>query len=179
MKERTLPNKADVIRLLLESEGRVMLCLDASLKGVDVPRRFSHDPGLMLVLNSAMPQPIHILPDAVASELRFGGIPHYCVIPYAAIWSVFNPDTHHGMVWPEDMPEDMQEIQNEISLTLDGLLPEEEYALMGFEGEGGQPLERKGVGPVLTVIDGGLVDAPVERSVAATKKRKPMLRLVE
>ncbi|MBF0286094.1 MAG: hypothetical protein HQL51_16720 [Magnetococcales bacterium] len=104
MNQTPQPGKDEVIRLLLEHEGRVMLCLDATRPGVSVPRRFAKDPGLRLILNSRMPQPIEIGADSVESELRFGGIPHYCVIPFDALWGVFNPDTGHGMFWADSMP---------------------------------------------------------------------------
>ncbi|MBF0154459.1 MAG: hypothetical protein HQL64_12025 [Magnetococcales bacterium] len=97
--------KGEVIRALLEREGRVMLCVDATCKGVEVPRRFASDTGLRLVLNAKMPQSIEIGPKAVESELRFGGIPHYCIIPYEALWGAFNPDSGQGMLWSEAMPE--------------------------------------------------------------------------
>ncbi|MBF0382124.1 MAG: hypothetical protein HQL69_13960 [Magnetococcales bacterium] len=100
-------SKGEVIQLLLETEGRIMLCLDATYSGVDVPSRFRNDTNLMLILNSKMPNPIHIGETSVQSELRFGGIPHFCLIPYDAIWSAFNPDTSHGMMWQESMPDDV------------------------------------------------------------------------
>ncbi|MEO5366898.1 MAG: ClpXP protease specificity-enhancing factor SspB [Magnetococcus sp. WYHC-3] len=105
MKDSQHPSKADLVRQLLEREGRVMLCLDATRKGVEVPRRFRTDPGLRLILNVRMPQPIDINERAIESELRFGGIPHYCVVPYEALWGAFNPDNGHGSLWPEAMPE--------------------------------------------------------------------------
>ncbi|HAT49231.1 MAG TPA: hypothetical protein DCS88_02710 [Alphaproteobacteria bacterium] len=51
-----------------------------------------------------MPQTIEIGPVAIESELRFGGIPHYCIIPYNALWSAFNPDSGHGVLWQEFIP---------------------------------------------------------------------------
>ncbi|MBF0455909.1 MAG: hypothetical protein HQL72_13970 [Magnetococcales bacterium] len=105
MEKNTPHDKGEVIQLLLKREGRIMLCLDATNPGVDVPSRFKKDISLMLILNSKMPQPIHIEAKCVYSELRFGGIPHNCTIPFDAIWSIFNPDTNHGMMWPESMPE--------------------------------------------------------------------------
>ncbi|MEO5377868.1 MAG: ClpXP protease specificity-enhancing factor SspB [Magnetococcus sp. DMHC-6] len=104
MDKITQPSKGEVIRLLLEQEGRVMLHLDATRQGVVVPRRFNRDIGLRLVLNKQMPQPIDIGSSAIKSELRFGGIPHYCILPFLAIWGAVNPDTGHGMFWPESMP---------------------------------------------------------------------------
>ncbi|MBF0370690.1 MAG: hypothetical protein HQL52_14655 [Magnetococcales bacterium] len=98
-------SKADVVRLLLENEGRVMLYLNATRSGVEVPRRLMNDQGLRLILNRKMPHPIHVTATGVESELRFGGVPHYCIIPYSALWGALNPDTGHGMYWPDSMPE--------------------------------------------------------------------------
>ncbi|MBF0143641.1 MAG: hypothetical protein HQL57_00035 [Magnetococcales bacterium] len=101
-------SKPEVIRALLEQEGRVLLCLDARHSGVLVPRRLKGDAGLRLILNRTMPQPIHIGETAVESELRFGGVPHYCVIPYESLWGAFNPDSGRGTLWPESMPESIR-----------------------------------------------------------------------
>ncbi|MBF0462738.1 MAG: hypothetical protein HQL87_15265 [Magnetococcales bacterium] len=190
MKETPLPDKASVIRLLLETEGRVMVCLDATHKGVDVPRRFAADPGLMLVFNSTMPQPIHIQPEVVASELRFGGIPHYCIVPYAAIWSVFNPDTNHGLVWPDSMPAGVRDSHDVAHLSLEGI-PPEAYAEVGFEAEAAHapvemfPVPAKKGPPVLRVIDGdGQAEAAVvadesDKTATRSQARRGHLRLVE
>lgn len=105
MNSEPTQEKAEVVRLLLLNEGRVMLCLDATREGVEVPRRFSTDPGLMLVINADMPQAIEIGPEAIESELRFGGVPHYCIIPFNALWSAFNPDSGHGVLWRKSLPE--------------------------------------------------------------------------
>ncbi|ABK42667.1 hypothetical protein Mmc1_0140 [Magnetococcus marinus MC-1] len=103
------PSKPDIIRYLLEQEGRVMLCVDATQERVEVPRRFANDNSLRLVLNRQMPQTIHVGEDALESELRFGGIPHYCIIPYETLWGAFNPDTGHGMLWPDTMPNEVRQ----------------------------------------------------------------------
>ena len=162
MTQTTHPDKAEVIRLLLETEGRVMVCLDAAYEGVDVPSRFAGDRGLMLVLNRKMPQPIEVGAEAVESELRFGGVPHYCVIPYGAIWSVFNPDTNHGMLWPESMPDSVRHSQN---LPLPGGKPPE------------KPKPHRSDLPALQVIEGGSNGEPPPP--AGARRRKPQLRLVE
>ncbi len=161
MTQTTHPDKAEVIRFLLETEGRVMVCLDATFKDVEVPRRFAGDRGLMLIFNSKMPQHIEVGTDAVESELRFGGIPHYCIIPYGAIWSVFNPDTNHGMLWPESMPESIRLNQ-------------------GVSMPGGTPFEKPPTmpeRPSLQVIEGGA--ATESNAPSRSKRNKPRLRLVE
>ena len=185
MEQNGLPDKASVIRLLLETEGRAMLCLDATQKGVDVPRRFGNDCGLMLVFNREMPQPIHILPDSIASELRFGGVPHYCVIPYTALWSVFNPDTQHGMIWPDSMPKNIPKTHGGLQVSIRTLSsnqaappPEEALTEPDPQDQDERPpaSERPGP-PFLRVIEGGGKETQAETSEA--KKRKPNLRLVE
>ncbi|MBF0622880.1 MAG: hypothetical protein HQL54_13245 [Magnetococcales bacterium] len=163
------PEKSEVVRLLLELEGRVMLCLDATRKEVEVPRRFVSDPGLRLILNSKMPQPIEITEKAIESELRFSGIPHYCVIPYGALWGAFNPDTGHGMFWPNSMPKDIREnLDMDQAFQLEGLgtMPMPNQAELK-PADLGRKAEKK---PVLQVLDGGL---PKEKSTDGSSKPDP------
>lgn len=160
------PTKPDVIRMLLEHEGRVMLCVDATLPGVDVPRRFARDRGLRLVLNNTMPQPIHIGAFAIESELRFGGVPHNCIIPYHALWAAYNPDTGHGMSWEAAMPPRIRQEYNlamaQVETQADGTAPAAEPA---------KPEEP----PKLKVIEGG--GEPEEKG--AERSVRPFLRVVK
>ncbi len=162
------PNKGYVIKLLLKVEGRIMLCLDATYSGVEVPSRFKNDTDLKLILNSKMPNPIEIGEDAVRSELRFGGIPHYCTIPFDAIWSVFNPDTNHGMMWPESMPHDV--------LRQHGLTQLNELKIPQQKKK--KPKKKKAkTPPALQVIEGG-ADTGISQT-QPQQKPKPKLTLVE
>nr|CRH07542.1 putative stringent starvation protein B (sspB) [Candidatus Magnetococcus massalia] len=180
MEHTEQPDKADVIRFLLEEEGRVMLCIDATQESVEVPRRFADDNGLRLVLNRQMPQPIHVGSDKVESELRFGGIPHYCIIPYEALWGAFNPDTGHGMLWPESMPNDVrQSYWLSQSLQKEGgfEMPKE---LMQRKAEelAAAPLPPAGR-PKLQVIEGVGETTPEETPSSETPRPKPLLRLIK
>ena len=191
MEQNEFQEKAGVIRILLETEGRVMLCLDATQKGVDVPRRFSNDPGLMLVFNSKMPQPIHILTDSVASELRFGGIPHYCVIPYTALWSAFNPDTNSGKTWVNSIPESVRHTHGALQIPI-GIVHLDHAAVttaaktnydgdaataIGTQDPSGKTIPETKVAPSLRVIEGG--GSNTASNVSDAKKSRPALRLVE
>ena len=138
-----------------------MLCLDATYQGVEVPSRFKNDTNLMLILNNKMPNPIEVGKNSVCSELRFGGIPHFCTIPFDAIWSIFNPDTSHGMMWPESMPEDVLK----------------QHRLSQFN-ELKPPPAKKTVKPApipFQVIEGG-TDTKIPRKKSTSK---PNLKLVE
>ena len=188
MEHNELIEKAGVIRLLLENEGRVMLCMDATHDGVDVPRRFSGDTGLMLVLNNTMPQPIHILADSVASELRFGGIPHYCIIPYTALWSVFNPDTNHGKTWINSIPEGIRQVHTALHVPLKELPWDQATIRAAAQTESEEtttknaepnltPVPARTSAPFLRVIEGGDKTQPTQKTEPT--KRKPSLRLVD
>jgi stringent starvation protein B len=160
-------NKGEVIQLLLDTEGRIMLCLDATYSGVDVPSRFKNDTNLMLILNSKMPHPIHIGKESIQSELRFGGVPHFCLIPYDAIWSAFNPDTNHGMMWQDSMPDDV--------LKQHGLSPLNELVLPPQPAKKKKPAKKaKKVSP-FQVIEGG----DSQRQPTNKDTKKPKLKLVD
>ena len=186
MEQNEYPDKASVVRFLLETEGRVMLCLDATQTEVDVPRRFCRDNGLMLAFNSLMPQPIHILPDSIASELRFGGIPHYCVVPFKALWAAFNPDTNRGMVWPDAIPGDIVDTHNVLQIRMEEvhlshIMPESEREAEATTGNDDEDHPEdlslsKVSPPFLRVIDGGGTNTPAPSN---TTNRRPNLRLVK
>jgi stringent starvation protein B len=166
MDKEIQPNKGEVIQLLLETEGRIMLCLDATYSGVDVPSRFKNDINLMLILNSKMPNPIHIGKSDVQSELRFGGVPHFCLIPYDAIWGAFNPDSNHGMMWQESMPDDVLKQQ--------GLTPLSDLTLPTPPKKKKSAKKAKKNSP-FQVIEGG--DCQKQATSKGTKK--PKLKLVD
>ncbi|MBF0159312.1 MAG: hypothetical protein HQL58_07280 [Magnetococcales bacterium] len=173
--------KADVVRILLNQEGRVMLCLDATCSGVAVPRRFASDQGLRLILNIQMPQPIHIGANAIESELRFGGIPHYCIIPYQALWGAYNPDTGHGMLWRDSMPEEVlrqhpatdESISWQDDLVPKPLTPKQPGAATESATVSPRPRRRQ---PKKELADGGI--APVIPIMGEPSSGKPKLKLV-
>ncbi|MBF0421716.1 MAG: hypothetical protein HQL73_01850 [Magnetococcales bacterium] len=178
MNDELAKEKAQVVRRLLQHEGRVMLCLDATCQGVEVPRRFSSDPGLMLVINVNMPQPIEIGPAAIESELRFGGMPHYCIIPYHALWSAFNPDSGHGVLWQESIPHIIRQHHGAYPTgPLKPLPDDDNWPETGKEQEAvaAQPDERSGV-PTLKVIEGNGDPQPPEHTPG---RSRPKLRVVK
>jgi stringent starvation protein B len=189
MTQTEQPGKAEVVRFLLQDEGRVMLCIDATQSGVEVPRRLLKDQGLRLILNRQMPQRIDIGPETIESELRFSGIPHYCIIPHAALWGAFNPDTGHGLFWPESMPEAIRHNFERHNI-LEGAAPPEApdspsiFARPTGSGKkepvAGQPPEPQKPRPQLTVIEGEGSESETPKPSNPPRKRdRSHLRLVE
>lgn len=166
-----LPGKPEVIRFLLETEGRVMLCVDATLEGVDVPRRFQRDRELRLVLNVRMPQPIYVQPDHIESELRFGGVPHHCIVPLTAVWGAYNPDTGHGVFWPDSMP-DIIRFRYEQAAMEQGLLSMEAVFTTPTN-----PLKEGEVIPLHAPIKPPTV--PASPSAPPVAQGRPQLRVIE
>ncbi|MGN7613736.1 ClpXP protease specificity-enhancing factor SspB [Magnetococcales bacterium HHB-1] len=176
--------KSDVVRLLLDRHGRVMLCIDATYAKVDVPRRFKQDSGLRLVLNQRMPQPIDIYQDRIESELRFGGIPHFCIIPMASLWGAFNPDSGQGQFWQESMPEAVLEGLQTLGRMSDAPLMDDNEPLteekLSVEDESVETLDRS---DRFQVIEGGVEEenkaVDEHTSEQDEAKKRPVFRLIK
>jgi len=99
-------HKYDFLLTLLE-EGDAMLCLDARRPDVDVPQAHKADPALNLILNLNFRRPIEIKEEGVYVTLAFGGRPHPCIIPFDAVWAVYEPGMKKIQVWEKSIPEDL------------------------------------------------------------------------
>jgi stringent starvation protein B len=100
-----MPAKRSVVDKLLQ-DGAVLLHLDARREEVDVPSPHEGDPKLVLRIGYGLTP---VIPDLVVDEdgvratLTFRGMPHLCVVPWAAVYAVVSEDGR-GLVWPEDVP---------------------------------------------------------------------------
>jgi stringent starvation protein B len=100
-----LPAKRDVALALLESS-TLYLHLDPRHGEVKVPPWFKKQPQLVLQVGLNMPVPIPDLnldDDGVSCTLSFNRSPHFCYVPWAAIYALVGEDGR-GMVWPDDVP---------------------------------------------------------------------------
>jgi stringent starvation protein B len=103
------PDKRLVIDELL-GKGPVLIHLDARRSDVAVPERFRGEAKLVLRFGHGLTPPIPDLTvDAhgVSATLTFGGSPFRCVLPWAAIYAAVADGEQRGMVWPDDIPEDL------------------------------------------------------------------------
>ena len=101
----TLPPKKQVALALLERSS-VFIHLDPRHEQVSVPRWFKAQPQLVLQigLNMAVRIPdLDVDDDAVSCTLSFNRLPHFCYIPWTAIYALVGEDGR-GMVWPDDVP---------------------------------------------------------------------------
>ena len=101
----TLPPKKQVALALLERSS-VFIHLDPRREQVSVPRWFKSQPQLVLQigLNMAVRIPdLDIDDDAVSCTLSFNRLPHFCYVPWSAIYALVGEDGR-GMVWPDDVP---------------------------------------------------------------------------
>ncbi len=104
--EEESKNKYDLLMHLL-SEGDAMVCLDARQDGVDVPKSHQGNPALSLVFNLDFKRPIEVTHEGIFATLSFSGRPHKCVLPFEAVWAIYEPTTQKGNVWEECLPLDM------------------------------------------------------------------------
>ena len=98
--------KYDFLLYLLET-GDAMVCLDARLPDVDVPKNQKSNSSLNLVFNLNFRQPIEINEDAISATLAFSGRPYKCSLPFEAVWAIYDPNMQNGQVWEESIPADM------------------------------------------------------------------------
>ena len=98
--------KYDFLLFLLEA-GDAMVCLDARIPEVDVPQNQKSNSSLHLVFNLNFRQPIEINEDSIAATLAFSGRPYKCLLPFEAVWAIYDPNMQNGQVWEESIPSDM------------------------------------------------------------------------
>jgi stringent starvation protein B len=103
-----LPAKKDVTLALLE-RSTVYIHLDPRREGVAVPPWFKNQPQLVLQvgLNMNIPIPdLEVDESGVRCTLSFNRSPHFCSIPWPAVYALVGDDGR-GMVWPDDVPEEV------------------------------------------------------------------------
>ena len=103
-----LPPKKEVALALLE-QSSLFIHLDPRVASVQVPRWFKKQSQLVLQvgLNLAVQIPdLELDDDAVSCTLSFNRSPHYCYMPWDAVYALVGDDGR-GMVWPEDVPADV------------------------------------------------------------------------
>ncbi len=100
-----LPPKREIAIALLETSS-LFLHLDPRSDEVLVPAWFKKQPQLVLQvgLNMAVPIPdLDVGEDAVTCTLSFNRQPHFCRIPWGAVYGLVGEDGR-GMIWPDDVP---------------------------------------------------------------------------
>jgi stringent starvation protein B len=103
------PDKRTVIDELM-GRGPVLVHLDARRSDVAVPDRFRGEAKLVLRFGHGLSPPIPDLTvdeHGMAATLTFGGAPFRVVLPWAAIYAAVADGEQRGMVWPDDIPEDL------------------------------------------------------------------------
>jgi stringent starvation protein B len=81
--------------------------LDARLPEVDVPENQKGNSSLNLIFNLNFRRPFTVNEDAISATLAFNGRPHECLLPFEAVWAIYDPDMKNGQVWEESVPTDM------------------------------------------------------------------------
>jgi stringent starvation protein B len=121
-----IPRKHDFVTALLE-HGPVLVHLDARAEGVSVPVHLAGEAKLVLRFGHSLTPPIHDLSvdeTGLSGTLTFNGVSHHCVLPWTAVYAVVSEPDHQGMVWPEDVPEDvLAEMAGEGELGPSGPIP--------------------------------------------------------
>jgi stringent starvation protein B len=103
-----LPPKKEVALALLE-RSNVDVYLDPRAKGVVVPPQFRKEPRLILKIGLNMPVPIPDLrldEESMSCTLSFSRTPFFCIVPWDSVFAMVGDDGR-GMVWPDDVPQEL------------------------------------------------------------------------
>lgn len=154
-----MPPKKDVALALLE-RSNVFVHLDPRQEAVVVPEAFKKQAQLVLQvgLDMAVRIPdLRVDDHGMSCTLSFSREPFFCVVPWASVFALVG-NNGQGMVWPDDMPAEVQKD----SRTVEGAVQRESQgALVAREpkAEGPKP-KRPRKRPVLAAVaDAGPQDA--------------------
>lgn len=126
--------KLEVFRQLVD-QGMVMVVMDTRRKGVQVPPRFADD--YQLRLNFSLKFYIDDFEYdeyGVRASLSFNKVPYYCDIPWHAIYALNSQAVEQGVMWPDDVPSELQEMVDEIQSEQER--QERAKSFKTFEGSG-------------------------------------------
>ncbi len=102
---QALPPKKEVALALLQRSS-MFIHLDPRSDAVRVPPWFKKQAQLVLQVGLNMAVPIRDLEvddEAISCTLSFSRSPHFCWMPFSAIYALVGEDGR-GMVWPDDVP---------------------------------------------------------------------------
>jgi stringent starvation protein B len=179
------PSKQQAFLALLR-EGWTSLHIDARRPGVIVPPTFRREAHLVLQYGHDLPIPI---PDlevddyGVRATLSFSRTAHLTVIPWTAVY-VVACDDGRGVLYAEDVPEDVPVIAARQTIESDATSEGELGAEAAAEGEGGGDQEDV-VLPVAraarlhSVPADAAAAALSEPPLVARRRKRPQLRLVK
>ena len=148
--------KLDVFKQLVE-QGMVMVVMDSRRKGVQVPPRFSEDHQLRLNFSLKFYIEDFEYDDyGVRASLSFNKVPYFCDIPWDAVYALNSQAVEQGVMWPDDVPTELQNMVEEIQSEQQRIELAKSFKTYEGSGEG----------------------APVEEEVSEEMPARPALRLV-
>jgi len=105
----TAQEKQQAFRDMLD-QGMTMVHLDARVEGIDVPEHLSGDPHLRLNFSYKFGLEVfEINADEIVANLSFQGTPYNCVVPWKAVFALWNHVTNETRIWEGDMPMELIE----------------------------------------------------------------------
>ena len=132
--------KLDVFKQLVE-QGMVMVVMDSRKPDVQVPPRFADDHQLRLNFSLKFYIDDFEYDDyGVRASLSFNKVPYYCDIPWHAVYALNSQAVEQGVMWPDDVPDELQNMVEEIQSEQQRI--ELAKSFRTFEGSGeGAPID--------------------------------------
>ena len=140
-----IPGKKEVLIAFLQ-RGVAMVHLDARRPGVSVPAQYRGEAHLRLNLSYRYGIPDFDVGDSqVRATLSFGGRPFHCILPWQAVFGITSPTSGDGQVWPEDLPVEVADAEDESAPSSESPAPRRP-ALSAVETDG-PPVQKESSKP--------------------------------
>jgi stringent starvation protein B len=171
---KPLPPKKEVALALLEGTAdggnaasniagsSMFVHIDPRCEGVEVPKWFKKQPQLVLQLgfNLAVAIPdLNVGDDGISCTLSFNRSPHWCFMPWSAIYALIGEDGR-AMIWPDDVPAELaKQLQKpKLSAVPSQPAPSRPDAA----GEANEPARKKTPKPALAAVAAVADEPPAE-----------------
>lgn len=104
-KRRKIERKKSILEEFL-LEDHVMVFIDSSKEGVDLPEQLKNNPSLSLKLSYNFQGELSLDLEAIESYLRFTTGYYRCIIPWDAVWGV-RSESGREQIFGEDIPKEI------------------------------------------------------------------------
>lgn len=102
--------KKQAVQSFLE-KGKTIIILNSNIEGVVLPNHLMNKIQVKLSLSLKFTNPTYLLDDVIQTQLSFNGVTGNVIIPYTAIYGLYeDKNPINSMFWEDDVPAEIFEL---------------------------------------------------------------------
>jgi len=106
--------KKHAVQSFLE-KGKIVIIVNSNVQGVVLPNHLMNKIQVKLSLSLKFKNPTYLLDDLIQTQLTFNGITGNVLIPYTAIYGLYeDKNPINSMFWEDDVPAEIFELADDI-----------------------------------------------------------------